>query len=732
MKKIPAALLGLIFFTISCILFLSLISYKPTDLSNLAYPQSSEFNNLIGIVGAYIGFGLTFMFGRGSFFIPVYFFLLGTGLLGIVRFYGFAKGKFIKILAFVFLFSFICAFIGIFFSTKNEVFFHSGLIGFFLSGFFTKYLGFWGSFLLLGSMIVVLSWLLSGFFFADIIKLAFSGATKCYAFTKEIIQSHNEEKPTPTLKPKVNQRQVKKPKEVEQRFPDTKPEIKMYTPKISSGNLKKERPIAKEASQPLPKEEKDANITPFDAKAYKLPELDLIKVPPFVDNESTKEDIEASIKAIEEALASFGVGAKVISVQKGPVVTMYELLPSSGVKIQRITTLADDLALAMKSSNVRVVAPIPGKGTIGVEIPNDKKLFVYLREVIEEKKFATNVSKLTFAIGKDVKGDPIIADLKSMPHLLIAGTTGSGKTVCMNAIISSILFKSKPDEVKFIMVDPKKVELAPFGGIPHLIHPIISDAKKACAALNWATVEMEGRYKLLAAEGTRNIDAYNKKGMRMPYIVIVVDELADLMIVARDKIETTIQRLAQLSRAVGIHLILATQRPSVDVITGVIKANFPARIAFKVASGVDSRTVLDSMGAEKLLGQGDLLFIEPGLVTPIRAQACFIDDEDIESLNNFIRAQGGPVYEEGIAAVQKRNESRIASDELMEEAIKVILMTNQASATLLQRRLRVGYTRAARLLDLIEEEGIIGPFCGSKAREILVDPNEYMQEKGLV
>jgi len=299
-------------------------------------------------------------------------------------------------------------------------------------------------------------------------------------------------------------------------------------------------------------------------------------------------------------------------------------------------------------------------------------------------------------------------------------------------LISSILFKAKPDEVKFILVDPKMVELAPFAGIPHLIHPIISESKKAFSALNWAVEEMERRYKLLAEEGARNIDAYNSRGKKFPYIIIVVDELADLMIVARDKIETSIQRLAQLSRAVGIHLILATQRPSVDVITGIIKANFPARISFKVSSRVDSRTVLDAGGADKLLGKGDLLFLKPGAIKLIRAQGSFIEDEDMETLTNFIRSQGKPIYEEAISESEKRNNIDIGSDELLEDAVKMVLRTRQASASLLQRRLRVGYTRAARLLDLMENEGVVGPFCGSKAREILVEPEAYLVQKGWV
>ncbi|MCF7888379.1 MAG: DNA translocase FtsK, partial [Candidatus Omnitrophica bacterium] len=424
---------------------------------------------------------------------------------------------------------------------------------------------------------------------------------------------------------------------------------------------------------------------------------------------------------------------EVVGVQKGPVVTMYELSPRPGTKVQKISSLSDDIALAMKSSMVRIVAPLPGRGTVGIEIPNSHKHLVHLRELLEEKKFIKADSKLTLAVGKDVSGNPIIADLGQMPHLLIAGATGAGKTVCVNSLISSMLFKAKPDQLKFILVDPKMVELAPFADIPHLIHPIISESKKAFAALNWAVGEMEQRYKKLAKEGTRNIDAYNKRATeKMPYIVIVVDELADLMTVARESIETAIQRLAQLSRAVGIHLILATQRPSVDVITGVIKANFPSRISFRVSSGVDSRTVLDSMGAEKLLGKGDLLFLNPGSVKLTRGQGSFIDDYDIEELANFCRSQGAPIYEKSITEEEKRQKMNLGSDELFDDAVRLILQTNQASASLLQRRMRIGYTRAARLLDIMEQKGIVGPFCGSKARDILVEREKYLAEKGLV
>ncbi|MFH1768585.1 MAG: DNA translocase FtsK [Candidatus Omnitrophota bacterium] len=727
MRRIPPAFLGLILIPFSIVLFLSLFSYTPSDIPFISFPHNTTPRNLIGLVGAYAAFSLLFIAGYSSYFVPLYFFLLGLDRLGWVKFRGIACGKFIKIISFCFFLASIASLIGLFLPTKGSIYLYSGLIGSFLSGLLNKYLGFWGAFILLSISTLVFFWMLVGFFFIPLFTVLKDSSLSL----KLKIAAFFEERKKPETKAAVKIKQKIKPLRPREDLTsavrkESKPEIRVYTPKPAVSSHGESVLSPAQNKQDISQEDRPGK--PYDPKTYRLPSIDILKNPPPVDSGQVTEDIQANIRNLEETLTEFGVGAKVVSVQKGPVVTMYELEPYPGVKIQSITTLSDDIALAMKAAGVRIVAPIPGRGTVGIEIPNAKKLLVFLREVLEEKVFISSNSKLILAIGKDVKGDPIVAELKDMPHLLIAGTTGSGKTVCVNSIISSILFKAKPNEVKFILIDPKKVELAPYSGIPHLLHPIISDAKGAFSALNWAVEEMENRYKCLAKEGVRNIDSYNRREARMPYIVIIVDELADLMIVARDKIETTIQRLAQLSRAVGIHLILATQRPSVDVITGVIKANFPARISFKVSSRVDSRTVLDVMGAEKLLGKGDCLFIKPGLVKSIRAQSAFIDEEDTAKLTDFIRTQGAPVYEEGILEVEKKTEARLESDELLDEAVKVVLFTKQASASLLQRRLRVGYTRAARLLDLMEQASIVGPFCGSKAREILVDPETYLKE----
>jgi len=754
MKRLSSFLKSIVLFLISLLAFLSLVSYTPRDISFLTFPSSEVVSNFIGIGGAYLGFFLFFAFGYAAYFLPFCFFFLALDKLEIIRFSGLARNGIVKILAFLIFIIFLSALVGLF-PLQNphiqdfEVFRASGIVGFFLAGFFKKYLGIQGSFISIFLIVIVNAVLFFGFFFIDFLKGIKYSAVKIASFFREFRRRREELLENKNIKLKEKAKAKGVSPSLQRGVKVTKPEIKVYVPKANVSSKKsssvsfdkaasvnlveggiKDRIANKDKIERKMKALEKEEGENFNPHTYKLPSLEILKVPPFADQREVKEDIEVNIKNLEVTLSDFGVEAKVVSVQKGPVVTMYELQPQSGTKIQRISSLADDIALAMKSSQVRVVAPIPGRGTVGVEIPNIRKHLVFLREVLEEKAFVNSSYKLTLAVGKDVSGNPVMADLGDMPHLLIAGATGTGKTVCINALISSLLFKAKPDEVKFILIDPKMVELASFAGIPHLITPIIVEAKKAFITLNWAVGEMERRYRILAGAGCRNIDAYNKGTKKLPFIIIIVDELADLMIVARESVETAIQRLAQLSRAVGIHLILATQRPSVDVITGVIKANFPARISFKVASKVDSRTVLDGMGADRLLGKGDLLFLKPGATKMIRAQGSYVDDEDIGNLTSFIKAQGKPVYEDGIIEDEKRRVANIGSDELFDEAVKVVLRAHQASASLLQRRMRVGYTRAARLLDLMEQESIVGPFCGSKAREILVDPESFLVERG--
>jgi len=467
---------------------------------------------------------------------------------------------------------------------------------------------------------------------------------------------------------------------------------------------------------------------------FQLPGLDLLNNPPPVSERQLGEDLQRNTRILEETLRDFGIEARCVNIDRGPAVTRYELQPAPGVKLTRIVALADDIALVMKAASCHIVAPIPGKGLVGVEVPNSTATVVYLKEILASNQYHQLRSPLTLAIGKDVSGHAVVHDLRECPHLLVAGATGSGKTVCLNALLTGFLHQASPDDVKFLMIDPKMVELVLFNDIPHLVTPVVTDVKRAAVALNWAVHEMERRYQSLSKAGARNIDAYNQKAQagapgteegKMPYLVIVVDELADLMMIAAQDVEGAITRLSQLSRAVGLHMILATQRPSVDVITGVIKANFPARIAFQVPSKVDSRTILDANGADKLLGRGDLMFLRPGAAKPIRAQGCFVTDAELERVVAHLKAQRAPAYDEQLMTRQDKPADAFISDEkdeLYEMAKKLVIESRQASTSLLQRRLRLGYSRAARILDLMEQEGIVGPPQGSRPREVLVDP----------
>ena len=470
--------------------------------------------------------------------------------------------------------------------------------------------------------------------------------------------------------------------------------------------------------------------------SYVLPSPALLKKP--VGNKQMASDYQLEQKAelLEKTLNDFGVDAKVLTVTQGASVTRYEVQPATGVKVSSITRLADDIALNLRAKNLRIEAPIPGKAAVGIEVENDKPSPVLVRELIESEEFDNSKSKITFVVGKDISGNNIIADLKGMPHLLIAGATGSGKSVCINTIITSFLYKAKPSELKLIMIDPKVVELANYNGIPHLLTPVVTDARKASRALAIAVEEMDKRYELFAKEGVKDLESYNELMKAnheyancKPQVVIIIDELADLMMAAPSEVENSICRLAQKARAAGMHLIVATQRPSVDVVTGLIKANIPSRIAFSVASQVDSRTILDMAGAEKLLGKGDMLFSPVGSSKPYRVQGPYISDSEIDKVIKFVKKEGGgPVYDEELKNAIENADKRGSSepqDELTEDAIAFILKSKQASVSMLQRRFRIGYNRAARIIDEIEEKGIIGPSDGSRPRQVLVTEDEY-------
>jgi len=725
---------ALVLLTAALFIFLSLATFDPADIPLYSANPNSPVNNLAGAIGSYTSGVLFFLIGIGAYLIPI---LLAVWAIN--RFFKATSqylwsriaGTAIVILSSSILASIIRG------GEPTEEFRMGGVLGYFLSKVMLRYLGHMGSYLILAVLFFASLVLATDFMIfpmlvklKNIIVLPFRNLK-----AKAVAAKTGLPKPTALRRPKesITAAGAAKPSgkdkvltaDARAAFKEKRElEVTIHKPQKVS------RSAPGETAKKTPKKE-------FKEGEFLLPSLNLLDSPPPVEERKIEDDLKTNSEVLESTLLDFGIEAKVVKVEQGPVITRYELEPAPGVKISRITNLSDNISLVMKAQSVRIVAPIPGKGTIGIEVPNSSSSVVYFREVLDSDEFKDSSTEIPLALGKEITGKSVVADLAEMPHLLIAGTTGSGKTVCVNCLIMSMLYKMKPDEVKFLMVDPKMVELAVFNGLPHLLCPIVTDSKKAAASLNWVVNEMERRYKLLAHVAARNIDVYNEKINekedlsgdegepleKLPYIVVIIDELADLMIVAKDSIENSIMRLAQLSRAVGIHIILATQRPSVDVITGVIKANFPARVSFKVASKVDSRTVLDINGADKLLGRGDMLFIEPGATKPVRAQGSLIKDSEIERIANFLKKQADASYDEEIMSQQEKKSSgkTLEKDELFEEAVKIVFQTKQASVSMLQRKLGLGYTRAARLIDAMEDEGIVGPYRGSKPREILVD-----------
>ena len=720
---------GVILFAIGLMVLASLVRFEPFDLGFYTSSPNVPPQNLLGIFGAYLAGLIVALFGRiTSFFIPALIFILGARFfkqqipyMNIPRFLG----------IFI-LFVSISSLVGMFNIPNPQARFYSaGILGSVTSNFVISYFSRLGGFIIFSTFI-----LLSLALVAEILisSLFINIADKFKAVFGAIFRFVKKDRPV-TIKPKALVRPVpEKRKEIKDIKKDIKeimdePVLPLIKPKITVAESSLPRPKIQIKTKP---EAPEPKLKPQEVVIgdYHLPSMDLLDdAPHVVEAGQIKEDLEEAARTLEATLGDFGITAKVTDIERGPVITRYELEPAPGVKINRIEALSDDIALAIKAQSVRIIAPIPGKGRVGVEVPNTESSLVCIKDVLMSAEFQKQKSPLALALGKDITGKSVFGDLDGMPHLLIAGTTGSGKTVCVNTCILSLLFRATPTELKFLMIDPKMVELMPFNGLPHLLCPVVTDAKKAAVALNWVVSEMEERYQLLAKVGVRNIEAYNQKQEKIPYIIVIVDEFADLMTVARDQIENAITRLAQLSRAVGIHLILATQRPSVDVITGVIKANLPARISFKVASKVDSRTVLDANGAETLLGKGDMLFLQPGKEDLIRIQGALVKDSEIEKVTNFIKTQGEPVYDEEILQGQQKSASGVSQDkdELYDEAVRVVMESNQASVSILQRRMRLGYTRAARMIDTMELDGFVGPYEGSKPRRILVDRESWLK-----
>lgn len=743
---------AVILFAIALLILISLATFTFSDMAQFTSRPNLPVRNFAGLFGVYVGSVLFFLMGFSSYVIPLLIVSWAfSRLLGVTpqKIYFKVAGTFFLILASSSIFSIVGH------GDNSFRFSLGGITGLVFSDFLIKYLGRGGAMLVIAvlfllSLLLATEFLLLPFLagLASRLKNMFTGMKDrmtegrkppVFSVKRPAVKMPANGKVAPAVNGNGKPVQAAKAEKRDDIKISVSPEPKRAEPPVKkpSINIHVPAPVKAQAAHEGPKVVKTAG------GEYALPRLDLLDSPPPMEARKIREDFEGTARILEETLADFDIESKVVEINKGPVITRYELEPAPGVKIHRITSLSDNIALAMKAQSVRIVAPVPGKGTVGVEVPNSTSTLVYLREVLDSKEYRESKSKLKLAIGKDIAGTPVVADLATMPHLLIAGATGSGKTVCVNTIITSLLFNSTPDDVRFIMIDPKRVELAVFNDLPHLLSPVVTDTKKVASTLEWVVSEMDSRYELFAKSGVRNIDLYNEKfgkgqntdeegaPSKLPYIVIIIDELADLMMVAQDHVEGAITRLAQLSRAVGIHIIIATQRPSVDVITGVIKANFPARISFKVASKVDSRTVLDINGADKLLGRGDMLFVEPGASKPTRAQCSLISDKEIERITSYIKSQRQADYIEDILDIQKKPGAykKFEKDEVYEEAVKMVLETGQASVSVLQRRLGLGYTRAARLIDMMEDEGIVGPYQGSKPRDILVSMEEY-QAKG--
>ncbi len=668
MKK---ELLGLSLFGLFLFLFFSLISYHPLDLSFST--SSLTVHNYCGKAGSYVADLLIQLTGLSSYLILLYVLALSLILVKkrkVSSYFTFFAGL-------TFLFVSTSTFLQLWIksvSIKGVRIPASGLIGVIFERSFVNSFGYFGSHLILAFVLVFSFFLLAH---APLISI----------LEKRLKGRNREEK----REIRVVERQPYEAKAVS----ETKKEFKQ---------------------EPF---EFLKNIGP-----YKLPSVDLLDPVEKKDIKVDKETINLNARILEKKLKDYGIEGEVKEVSPGPVITLYEFEPAPGIKISRIANLADDLAMALSATSIRIVAPIPGKSVVGIEIPNPVRQTVYLREIIESKPFIESESFLTLALGKTIYGEPFVADLTKMPHLLVAGSTGSGKSVSLNSMICSILFKASPLNVRFLMIDLKMLELSFYEGIPHLLLPVVTNPKNAKLSLRWLIEEMERRYTIMAEKGVRNIEKYNQKMVKensdpLPYIVVVIDELADLMMVSTREVEEYIARLAQMARASGIHLIIATQRPSVDVLTGIIKANFPARISFQVSSKVDSRTILDTNGAESLLGQGDMLFLGPGAGRLQRIHGPFVSENEIRRIVEFLKAQGRPSYQTEILKEKEVIEEEEFEDEKYEEAKQFVMEKGEASISMIQRRFRIGYNRAARIMERMEKEGIVGPSDGVKPREVL-------------
>lgn len=702
---------GLIFLLAAILVAGSLLSYHPADklLWNVTGPLGKT-QNLFGAVGAHIAGGLLLLIGFSSLWLAI----IGI-VLALLSFKGRPlSSPVINIAAVFILIVTFCGILNIQFPDvvrfREGHVIAGGLVGMYLAGFSVDLLNHYGALICLVALFVVslmISTRLSlGWFFSTLFAWISMLLRKC----QTLLQKRRERK-----------KRARKTSVARERT--------RTAPKVTISD-----PVPEPRKKP---EQKAFSFMSLDGH-FELPSLDLLDDPPEGRSKSIqKESLEMNARRLEKKLADFGVQGEVVEILPGPVITMYEFKPAPGVKISKVASLADDLALTLRASSIRIVAPIPGKAAIGIEIPNNQREMVYLKQILSSSAYQESSFKLPIALGKDITGAPVITDLSRMPHLLVAGATGTGKSVSINTMINSLLFKVSPDMVRFLMIDPKRIELSIYHDIPHLLHPVVILPKEATKALRWAVQEMERRYMLLSELGVRNIEAYNRKiqkGVKppspdngepdrkpLPYIILIIDELADLMMVSSREVEEAITRLAQMARAAGIHLIIATQRPSVDVLTGIIKANFPTRISFQVSSKVDSRTILDGIGAEHLLGDGDMLFMPPGVGRVVRIHGAFVSEDEIKGVTDFLRNQKKPDYDDTILSVSEDNgsdDTELEKDEKYDQAVEVVMQTGQASISMIQRRLRVGYNRAARMIELMEREGIVGPSDGVRPREV--------------
>lgn len=755
--------LGVIFFAFTIALFLSLISYNPSDPSFNVITYKERPSNYIGRAGAYLSDVLFQIFGLTAFLLPVALTVLAWKKVRSRN----LSSLYFKGLGFFFLLCSIATTLSLLPMLKPpyEVNFPiGGAMGTICSGVLISY------FNLVGALIIALTFLTLSLLVCTSFSfvrwtLWIESLPQTLASQYKDWRESNESRKVKKFKdimtgaPKAAQPvqpMVKTTTQAEHREPPVEPAVKKadmlpIKREPDAATIKPPAPptiVAPQRLQESAPERKSAEPKP---KTFEFPDVNFLTLPP-EHAAIGEEELMERAKKITAKFSEFDVYGNVIQIHPGPVVTTFEFKPDAGVKYSRIINLVDDICLAMKAESIRMDR-IPGKSTVGIEVPNAQRDIIHLRELIDSDVFRRAQSKLTLALGKLINGEPYVTDLARMPHLLIAGATGTGKSVCLNTMITSILYKATPEEVKFIMIDPKRLELGIYADIPHLLTPIVTEVKAAANALNWAIKEMEDRYKRLAFFSVRNIDQYNaivrsKKFKEvdveedtepLPYIVVIIDELADLMMLAGREVETSITRLGQMARAVGIHLILSTQRPSVDVITGLIKANFPCRISFRVSSKVDSRTIIDCNGAEQLLGNGDMLFLPPGSARLIRIHGAYVSEKEAGQIIDYLKQQAKPEYDESVLEFDKKEEdeeefdSRIedAHDELYDEAIRIVVEMRKASTSVLQRRLKIGYGRAARLLDMMQRDGIVGPPDASRPREVLVDtdyPNRSNDE----